>query len=383
MKRLALALVPLALLISACAVGEPKPPTYVSDTGVTLNANVHSSVAGDTGFWWRYGETTAYGSETAHRTVAISDEGRNEPHPVSQPVAGLVADTTYHYQFCVQDQEESPGRVVCNKDQTFSTATTGGRSGIAFVSDQDGDGEIYVMDADGSNETNLTDAPTVGDKSPAWSPDGKRIVFNRDDLMIMNADGSGLTPLTDYSPNLAGSSPAWSPDGSKIAFGAVHFPEDGGVSDLEIFVIDADGTNLTKLTDNTDDDRAPVWSPDGSKIAYKSGRLRGQRRPSDESRRQRPDSADHEWVRWQRTLAWSPDRTRIAYAAFGGSPSRPRIEQVPLLEGDVAGPAEPVAAISSEGSSTYPSLFARRQRHRMAARGPGLRAIRHLENTGP
>ena len=69
----------------------------------------------------------------------------------------------------------------------------------------------------------------------------------------MNADGSGLTRLTDNS-SLA-SSPSWSPDGSRILFQSSH---DGN---LDIYVIDPDGSNLRRLTDGPGVDRDPVWSP--------------------------------------------------------------------------------------------------------------------------
>ncbi len=84
---------------------------------------------------------------------------------------------------------------------------------IAFVSDRDGLGEIYVMNADGSGQTNLTNNP-ADDLDPAWSPDGKRITFasERDgdyEIYVMNADGSGQTRLTDNPAHDAGSH--WSP----------------------------------------------------------------------------------------------------------------------------------------------------------------------------
>ena len=87
-----------------------------------MNGNVYSSVAGDTDYWWRYGETTAYGSETEHRIIAISDK---DPHPVSERLSGLAAETAHHFQMCARDQQENPGRVVCSKDQTFTTKTAG------------------------------------------------------------------------------------------------------------------------------------------------------------------------------------------------------------------------------------------------------------------
>ena len=84
---------------------------------------------------------------------------------------------------------------------------------IAFVSNRDGNREIYVMNADGSGQTRLTNNPTF-DFPPAWSPDGSRIAFGSDrdgnvDIYVMNADGSGLIRLTDNPAR--DSRPAWSP----------------------------------------------------------------------------------------------------------------------------------------------------------------------------
>jgi Tol biopolymer transport system component len=134
---------------------------------------------------------------------------------------------------------------------------------IAFVSNRDGNNEIYVMDADGSNQTRLTNNP-ADDSSPAWSPDGARIVFtsNRDgnlEIYAMNADGSNQTRLTNNSADDV--SPDWSPDGMKIVF--VRGP---GSSLSEIFVMNADGSGEEKITEG--DFYTPVWSPDGTQIAF-------------------------------------------------------------------------------------------------------------------
>jgi len=77
---------------------------------------------------------------------------------------------------------------------------------IAFVSDRDGNEEIYVMNADGTGQTNLTNNP-ANDFSAAWSPDGSQIAFASDrvfncDIYVMNADGTGQTILT-HNPAIA------------------------------------------------------------------------------------------------------------------------------------------------------------------------------------
>jgi PKD repeat protein len=121
-------------------------------------------------------------------------------------------------------------------------------------------GTIYVMEADGSGATPLT-----GGTAPAWSPSGWRIAFNRGgDVYVMNADGSGQINVTNNPANDA--SPTWSPDGKRIAFSSDRDGND------EIYVMNSDGSSLTRITSNTDSDFEPSWSPDGSRIAFTSTR---------------------------------------------------------------------------------------------------------------
>ena len=102
-------------------------------------------------------------------------------------------------------------------------------------------------------------------------PDGRRIAFDsqRDgnrEIYVMDADGSGVARLTHNGDDDL--TPSWSPDGRRIAFAS------GGRARLDIYVMNADGSGATRLTDN--DGGTPAWSPDGRRIAFT---LRARREP--------------------------------------------------------------------------------------------------------
>jgi len=176
--------------------------------------------------------------------------------------------------------------------------------------------QIYVMDANGANPTNITNNPGTFSRDPAWSPDGTKIAFSRDqnpvtdssDIYVMNADGSNLIRLTTH-PGMD-SEPAWSPDGTKIAFNSARN------GNPDIYVMNANGSNQTRLTTDPDIDIQPTWSPDGGKIAFTSYRDGGKQvfvmdANGSNQTSLTPGSGEHQ------EAAWSPDGTKIAFRKGG------------------------------------------------------------------
>jgi len=149
---------------------------------------------------------------------------------------------------------------------------------LAFVSERDGNKEIYVMNMDGTNLRRLT-SNSATDESPSWSPDGTHIVFHSDrsgnrQIYVMNNDGSNVVRLTkDYKSD--NSWPIWSPDGTSIIFANIDDYDNNGKFRTEVFSMNSDGTNIKRLTFNTgeSDNYAHSawpsgWSQDGNQILF-------------------------------------------------------------------------------------------------------------------
>lgn len=237
---------------------------------------------------------------------------------------------------------------------------TGLRSTIAFVSTRHDPGtdpavdpmrawlaaEIYLIDGDGTNPRRLTEN-AFADGFPSLSPDGRRIVFdsnrlrvgadpfNTSDLFVMNADGSGQTPL------VRGSSATWSPDGRSIAFHSsasgtgqpINSLPGAATTDSDIFVMNVDDflknrlrpKNITNNPAAIDDD--PDWSPRGRQIIFTShavsdntdNHVTAEIYMIDADGKRKPTRLTNN-TEEERAPSWSPDGKRIVFCCRRGGP---------------------------------------------------------------
>lgn len=227
------------------------------------------------------------GCQGAERSLAPSLNGPQFSH---SPGSGLKGKIVFHSSrdgdfevFVMNADGSEQTQLTHNDSHEFDPAWSPNGKRIVFnsvASDFSGDLEIFVMNADGTGIVQLTNNEAQ-DFGTTWSPNGKQIAFvsNRDgadDAYVMNADGSGVRRLTTNAYVVGVT--AWSPNGKQIAFISYRdYVLLGPGGDLEIFVMNADGTGITQLTDNEFDDEGDHagWSPNGKLFSFSSRRPRG------------------------------------------------------------------------------------------------------------
>jgi Tol biopolymer transport system component len=220
----------------------------------------------------RHGNQDVYvldlGSGQAHRVTrhpaddhepAWSPDGRKIAF-VSQRIHG---PSGYSYDLYVINADGSGERRLTH-DLQGAAYPAWSPDGRTIVFSDFGNG-TYVVNADGSGQRRLG----PGGLDPQWSPDGRRIAYldgssGTFQLYVMNADGTAKHHVA------RGDGPSWSPDGRKIAFLADPATQRSPLAkqNPEIYVVNADGTGLKRLTNNRVWDQAPLWSPDGKLIAF-------------------------------------------------------------------------------------------------------------------
>jgi len=191
-------------------------------------------------------------------------------------------------------------------------------------------GRIYVVNRDGTGLRRVTARPTDA-RQPAWSPDGRQIAFTREAravILVVRADGTGQKVLYRGGYDATADRPAWSPDGRRIAFG---LREQGSGS---IAVIGRSGGAVRYVTDGRDesgggepgdspDDYGPDWSPDGTRIAFTRVVWLCPQCDQEAVFSARPDGSDVRWLTTDTAYAssaasWSPVGTRLVAQTSNG-----------------------------------------------------------------
>jgi len=210
-------------------------------------------------------------------TLAHSPTSTFPPVDAKTPAAAGTNPAITATATPIKPSKETPSPAPVPTETTLPTPTPaiigGGTGEIAFASTRNGGiSQIYLINADGSKLRQLTKDEN-GACQPAWSPDGKKLVyvspcsgkndqFIKSSLSIFDLDSGEVTQLRkvpggDFEP-------AWSPDGTKIAFTSLR------EGFMAVYVLNLADQVVTRLTDLSGmfQSRQPAWAPDGKHIAY-------------------------------------------------------------------------------------------------------------------
>lgn len=151
--------------------------------------------------------------------------------------------------------------------QLYTPETIGGEQPLLFISNRDGNNEVYKMNVDGTNQQRLTNT-SESESNAFWSPDGQKIVFIRQgaanvrQIWTMNTDGTNQVNIS--GTNTFDTVYRYSPNGQKILF-----TRSTAVNQSSIWVMNADGSSQTRLTNDANFvDVRTEWSPGGNQISF-------------------------------------------------------------------------------------------------------------------
>jgi Tol biopolymer transport system component len=257
---------------------------------------------------------------------------------------------------------------------------------LAFAAKRGGRDELVLLDVARNKVVNRISIPLNGITTPAWSPDGKQLVFTGydgglSDLFLVNADGTGFTRLTDDKH--ADLHPAWSPDGTTIAFTSDRGPETDfdllRFSNYRIALLDV-ATKQVRTLPGQDVGKHinPVWSPDGQALAFVSDR-------NGVSNIYLYDLAAAEMHRLtdfftgvqgitplSPVLSWAPKADRLAFVYYEGAEyDIYTLEQPRRFKGEPVRVGETPKAVAATPTPALPAPKPSRDAGQSFYRGPG------------
>jgi TolB protein len=211
--------------------------------------------------------------------IRLTTDGHFKQRPAWSPDGTRLCFARHHadtiWLYLIHADGSGERRLTSRRDPEYDAAWSADGQRLAFtrvkVSGTQGDLDVYTISAEGSDERPfaVSEGKLSHEESPAWRPDGSQIAFTstRDgnqELYVANADGSQVRRLTS-DPGLD-AHPAWSPDGAWLAFATDRW------GDLELALVKPDGSDLRRLTTSRGLDDYPSWSPDGRRLAFTSNR---------------------------------------------------------------------------------------------------------------
>lgn len=272
-----------------------RPPELPCDQMFTLDLQTGAEKLVSTG----KGRTTCgYFYPSNDRIIYASTHHGNAQCPAPPDMRQGYVWALYEYDLFVANADGSNVRQVTNEKgyDAEATVSADGRK-VVFTSVRGGDLDIYTMDADGSNVRQVTNEPGY-DGGAFFSPDGTRIVYRAShpatdqelgdyrrllaqglvrpsklDIFVMNADGTNKRRITNNGA--ASFAPFFHPSGRQIIFSSnMHDPRG---RNFDLYLINVDGSGLERVTTHEDFDGFPMFSRDGKRLVFGSNRGQAKR----------------------------------------------------------------------------------------------------------